>query len=176
MPQRCFFSLMGVKMSVCRNGCVSVCLSINVQGAILNRFGLNLNPICISKLSRGTFFDFRNFDFLHLFWAILENFKVILFKIVIDQDQFFEKRKKVFLHLVQGSVYEISGLYRFSFGQRASHKETRTQIFTSENENVSYRLLASRDFENCRSLQKKNHQIVQLFPIYRNTKPKIFNI
>ena len=61
--------------------CLAVCrLSINIQSVIFNRSGSNLNPICISKLSRGTFFLFLKFSFFDLFWAIFGNFKVIFSK------------------------------------------------------------------------------------------------
>ena len=49
-----------------------VCLSNNVQGVIFNQSGSNLNPICILKLSRGTFFFFWNFHFLTFFGQFLE--------------------------------------------------------------------------------------------------------
>ena len=53
-------SRMGSKcLSGWMDGCKSVvCLLINVQGAIFNRLGKNLNPICISELSRDPFVRF----------------------------------------------------------------------------------------------------------------------
>ena len=45
--------------------------------------------------------------------------------------------------MVKG-VYQITGLYRFSFGQEVLYKPTDT--FTSENKNILDRLLASHGF------------------------------
>ena len=68
-----------------QNVCLSGCrLSINVQGVIFNRSGSNLNPICISKLSRGTFFLFLKFSFFDLFWGNFRKFQGHFFKIVIE--------------------------------------------------------------------------------------------
>ena len=66
-PQRFISGSLYTSLSVC-------CLSINVQGVIFNRSGSNLNPICISKLSRGTFILYFKFSFFDLF---LEQFSKI---------------------------------------------------------------------------------------------------
>ena len=56
---------------------------------------------------------------------------------------YFEKTKIQHLDMVKG-VYQITGLYRFSFGQEVLYKPTDT--FTSENKNILDRLLASHGF------------------------------
>ena len=45
-------------------------------------------------------------------------------------------------------VYQISGLYRFQFGQEVPYRQNyrQTDIFTSENKSILDRLLASRGF------------------------------
>ena len=57
-----------IEMSAFLDGC---CVSINVHTRRdFQLTGLNLNPVCNSILSRGTFFDSPNFHFFKLFAEI----------------------------------------------------------------------------------------------------------
>ena len=53
--------------SVCPYVCMCVCGSDKLPAAILIRMGPNLDTTCISKMSRGTFLEFPNFEFLPQF-------------------------------------------------------------------------------------------------------------